>query len=175
MAKIVKRVKIHNKPPVPEGMDYIFTENYGGIHLVIDASDKRVTHLIDCYFKKRRMRLWKVACVIQEGNEVTFYKHYLDYHEGDEEGHEVEDSFTFTLNDVLYSDYKQSEEWRKCAEACKEHASHRCQICNCRNTRARRLVAHHRTYERIGHEEPRDLIAVCERCHRIIHKHCSIY
>lgn len=32
------------------------------------------------------------------------------------------------------------------------------------------LQVHHLTYERLGREEDRDLLAVCDECHRTFHK-----
>jgi hypothetical protein len=37
----------------------------------------------------------------------------------------------------------------------------------CRQRKA--TTVHHLHYETIGHEEPRDLLAVCQRCHDRLH------
>lgn len=66
-----------------------------------------------------------------------------------------------------YEEYLRTPEWRERAAACKAAAGHRCQLCNAGGS----LQAHHRTYERRGHEEPGDLIALCDGCHRTHHNH----
>lgn len=35
---------------------------------------------------------------------------------------------------------------------------------------AMRLEVHHKTYERLGHELDRDVVAVCESCHEGLHE-----
>lgn len=64
-----------------------------------------------------------------------------------------------------YGEYLNSPEWKAKADACKERAGNRCQLCN----KAGRLDAHHRTYERLRNELPEDLIALCRECHSKFH------
>lgn len=66
---------------------------------------------------------------------------------------------------VNYDDYIQSREWRKKAEAAKKRAGYRCQVCNGQDN----LEAHHRTYERLGHEHDTDITVLCEKCHKKAH------
>jgi hypothetical protein len=61
------------------------------------------------------------------------------------------------LASMPYHAYLQTPEWRARADAAKARAGHRCQVCNRRG----RLDAHHRTYERLGHEEDADLTVLC--------------
>ena len=64
-----------------------------------------------------------------------------------------------------YRAYLQTDEWahrRNIAVCC---ALHRCQVCY----RGSRLEVHHRTYERVGHEMPEDLIVLCADCHELFH------
>ncbi len=65
-----------------------------------------------------------------------------------------------------YREYLQTDEWRARADAAKERAGNRCQLCNA----AGPLEAHHRTYERRGKELPEDLVALCHDCHTGHHR-----
>ena len=46
-----------------------------------------------------------------------------------------------------------------------EWADYRCQVCNSPHD----LHVHHRTYERVGHEDPADLTVLCMWCHDLFH------
>ena len=65
-----------------------------------------------------------------------------------------------------YKAYLQSDEWRKRARKARKEAKFRCQLCNASD---RVLHVHHRTYENLGHEEPADLVCLCDACHRKFH------
>ena len=67
---------------------------------------------------------------------------------------------------VDYHEYILSAEWRERAEAAKRAAGYRCQLCNSADGH---LHAHHRTYARLGHEEPSDVTVLCSRCHGLFH------
>jgi hypothetical protein len=67
-----------------------------------------------------------------------------------------------------YNEYLASPQWRLKADAAKERAGQRCQVCNARREETT-LDAHHRTYERIGNEEDTDLIVLCRGCHSLFH------
>ena len=67
-----------------------------------------------------------------------------------------------------YHEYINSPEWRIKAEAAKERAAWRCQVCNDDPPR-NHLHAHHRTYERLGRELPEDITVLCDYCHRLYH------
>lgn len=62
---------------------------------------------------------------------------------------------------MTYPEYLLSPRWQEVRAAALERAGHRCQLCYSKV----RLEVHHRTYERLGHEEPDDLIVLCSRCH----------
>lgn len=62
-----------------------------------------------------------------------------------------------------YRAYLRSRAWRKRANDAKRRAGYRCQVCN----GAENLQAHHRTYERLGHERPGDLTVLCDACHEL--------
>jgi hypothetical protein len=76
----------------------------------------------------------------------------------------------WALGKVDYYDYIQSEEWREKADRAKWRAGMRCQLCNRHGT----LNAHHRTYERLGHELDEDLIVLCRDCHKMFHENRKV-
>jgi hypothetical protein len=65
-----------------------------------------------------------------------------------------------------YRQYLQTSEWRERAEATKARFGGHCALCNGTDG----LEAHHRTYERVGHELPEDLTALCSDCHGAYHQ-----
>ena len=67
-----------------------------------------------------------------------------------------------------YPNYLNSDDWSKKAEIAKGRAGWRCQLCN-KSKDVTTLHTHHRTYERIYHELPDDLIVLCEDCHAKFH------
>lgn len=64
-----------------------------------------------------------------------------------------------------YKAYLQSDEWKRIRTRIRRRARGRCERCgvNVRDD------IHHKTYERVGNEDLKDLIAVCRPCHRCIH------
>ena len=64
---------------------------------------------------------------------------------------------------VNYYEYIKSAEWKSKADAAKERAGGRCQVCN----KTGNLNAHHRTYERLGKELPEDITVLCRDCHEL--------
>jgi len=65
-----------------------------------------------------------------------------------------------------YEAYLGSLWWKEQREKALERAKHRCQLCN----RDYNLQVHHRTYERLGCEEPEDLTVLCKSCHQWFHQ-----
>jgi len=72
-------------------------------------------------------------------------------------------------DELNYYEYIQSPEWKAKADAAKERAENRCQLCNVSGF-VKRLDAHHNTYERLGKELSRDIIVLCEDCHKRFHE-----
>ena len=70
--------------------------------------------------------------------------------------------------DVGYCEYIRSSAWRTKASVAKERASWRCQLCNEHKDNVQ-LHAHHRTYERLGHERIEDITVLCADCHAKFH------
>jgi len=68
---------------------------------------------------------------------------------------------------VKYSTYIKSKEWEDMKKLIFEWRGKRCQLC-WRDDKP--VHVHHITYKRIGNEDPRDLLVVCETCHKFIHK-----
>lgn len=72
-----------------------------------------------------------------------------------------------------YRDYMRSDKWARKSKECLARYGYRCAVCN---ASAKNVVlhAHHRTYQRLGHERPDDLVALCETCHALFHKYRKI-
>ena len=70
---------------------------------------------------------------------------------------------------MTYSEYIKSTGWRSSAARRIELAAsgYRCRICN-RPESEVQLEVHHRTYERLGAEEPGDLTTLCCDCHQVV-------
>ncbi len=64
-----------------------------------------------------------------------------------------------------YEDYLQTPEWQATRRAALERAGQRCQRCGS----GEQLRVHHRTYVRLGAEEPDDLRVLCDQCHEAVH------
>jgi len=64
-----------------------------------------------------------------------------------------------------YARYLKSNHWRNFRIKVLTFWGYRCCICKEKSN----LEVHHNTYERIGHEELQDCIAVCRSCHKAIH------
>ena len=68
---------------------------------------------------------------------------------------------------VDYYEYIASPEWKLKADNAKRKAGYRCQVCNHHKNEGAILDAHHRTYERLGHEDPSDITVLCRDCHEL--------
>lgn len=77
------------------------------------------------------------------------------------------------MKEMTYKQYLNSSEWRRKARQAKDRAGRRCQLCNA-GPGLNKLHAHHRTYERLGHEWDTDLTVLCEDCHKLFHKRSGI-
>lgn len=63
-----------------------------------------------------------------------------------------------------YGHYLSSPAWA--AAKARYRASVEPQACMCGSEE---VQIHHKTYERVGHEEPSDLLALCRICHAMVH------
>jgi 5-methylcytosine-specific restriction endonuclease McrA len=66
---------------------------------------------------------------------------------------------------MTYADYLRSPRWQARREWAIAAAGGRCMLCYA----VAALDVHHRTYERLGHELPTDLVALCSACHEAYH------
>jgi hypothetical protein len=66
---------------------------------------------------------------------------------------------------VAYRAVMASAGWRRRRARAVRRAGRRCQRCGARGP----LDVHHLTYRTLGRERPGDLLAVCERCHGVLH------
>lgn len=82
---------------------------------------------------------------------------------------EVSGSLTLKWVKPDYRAYLNSDAWKVKADAAKERAGQRCQICNAQRG-STVLDAHHRTYERLGNELDGDLVVLCRICHDTFHQ-----
>jgi 5-methylcytosine-specific restriction endonuclease McrA len=64
-----------------------------------------------------------------------------------------------------YRLYLRSEHWATTRDTALKAASYRCARCGAVRSRSVRLNVHHRTYERLGAEQPGDLEVLCRTCH----------
>lgn len=71
------------------------------------------------------------------------------------------------IHQKTYGEYLKTEHWQKIREAAILRAGERCMLCNAGNVT---LNVHHRTYERLGNEEPMDVIVLCETHHAQFHR-----
>jgi hypothetical protein len=59
--------------------------------------------------------------------------------------------------------YYLTDHWKEFMRKIREFWGHRCAMCNS----SERLDGHHRTYERLWHEEMTDVIPLCRKCHKV--------
>jgi 5-methylcytosine-specific restriction endonuclease McrA len=86
------------------------------------------------------------------------------YRMGDPNAERAAQTITKTID---YYVYIASPEWKEKADAAKAAAGHRCQVCNRGKDDGALLDAHHRTYQRLGHELPEDITVLCRECHEL--------
>lgn len=81
---------------------------------------------------------------------------------------EEQDAFMLRLDEIRrmpYSEYLQSDEWKKTRRLVLQNARNRCQICASRS----HLNVHHRRYTILGLEMFSDLTVLCQNCHAKFH------
>lgn len=71
------------------------------------------------------------------------------------------------LQTMPYKEYLETPEWESRKAQHLKSTGYRCQVCNSSNIQ---LHVHHRTYERRGCENFKDLIVLCEECHGLYHE-----
>lgn len=76
------------------------------------------------------------------------------------------------MQSEFYKKYIKSDTWKKKCEQRLKIADYKCEMCGRlqKNCKDERLQIHHITYKNLGNEDIyNDLIAVCGRCHILIH------
>lgn len=63
-----------------------------------------------------------------------------------------------------YYDYLRSSKWETTRKGKLVNVGYRCEVCGSHATQV-----HHKHYGSLGFEEPTELLAVCVRCHHMIH------
>lgn len=71
-----------------------------------------------------------------------------------------------TMTKKKYAEYLKSDHWQATRKRMLEQALYKCDACE----DGKRLGVHHKTYERLGHEEDADLVVLCEMCHKVTHR-----
>ena len=66
---------------------------------------------------------------------------------------------------LSYQEYLSTPHWKRVRKEALKRAGYKCQLCNSESP----LHVHHRTYERLGYEEPGDIIALCAKHHKQFH------
>lgn len=74
------------------------------------------------------------------------------------------------LKRMKYEDYLQTPEWKAKREEILDRDEHRCRLCNT----TEKLRVHHRTYIRLGDEDPNDLTTLCDDCHKNFHQQMKL-
>lgn len=70
------------------------------------------------------------------------------------------------LRSLPYSEYLKSDHWQSFRKRILKSANYTCSICHANES----LHVHHRTYENLGDEYYKDVIVLCENCHKLFHK-----
>lgn len=73
------------------------------------------------------------------------------------------------MTDLLYDEYIDSPQWRRRRVEYFARHNRLCRVCG----KGKKIHLHHLTYERMGAELDRDLMALCERCHSAIHGYAA--
>jgi 5-methylcytosine-specific restriction endonuclease McrA len=66
--------------------------------------------------------------------------------------------------------YLVSPHWLNLRESILKRDQYRCRTCNCSGTRTNPLHAHHNCYDDLWNENEINLVTLCNRCHKAIHK-----
>lgn len=74
---------------------------------------------------------------------------------------------------MSYPEYLMSDHWKRIRWAALWRARHRCAACGREATEAE-LHVHHITRDRLGEEDPADVIVLCRDCHAAIEDHMII-
>ena len=70
------------------------------------------------------------------------------------------------MNKTQYHAYLRSPEWQALRLRVLKRDGYKCAHCGA----SKPLDVHHKTYERVGRERMRDLVALCRECHEAEHE-----
>ena len=65
-----------------------------------------------------------------------------------------------------YKDYLLSRHWIDFRSVCKQNKQYKCYMCQ---SKIKKLILHHLTYERLGNENLSDVVFMCHDCHTDVH------
>jgi hypothetical protein len=66
---------------------------------------------------------------------------------------------------LMYEDYLRSDQWKQKRTPVLERAKGKCEVCELNDA----TDIHHNTYDHFGEEPLKDLDAVCDFCHKVLH------
>lgn len=68
-----------------------------------------------------------------------------------------------------YTSYLRSPAWFALRAAHLARYGSDCKACG----KSEKIHLHHKTYDNLGHERPNELVALCESCHRGVHRYAK--
>ncbi len=71
------------------------------------------------------------------------------------------------MNKSEYEKYLKSPRWRRIQFSVKFTQRGACAVCG---RPASPMIIHHTRYDRVGNEDPADVVGLCRSCHDIFHK-----
>ena len=71
------------------------------------------------------------------------------------------------MNKAEYAKYLKSPRWKRIQFAVKFNQKGVCAVCG---KPAKPMIIHHKSYERVGREEPGDVVGLCRVCHDVFHR-----
>lgn len=116
----------------------------------------------DCWGEYRRQQYQEQKSLQEEKDRIIQEQRRTEQAKKEPDKPEIKE---IPLNQLPYSEYLQTEHWKKLRLEPLRRSGFRCSLCY---TNAK-LHVHHRTYERLGREYLSDLIALCEDCHSKFH------
>lgn len=134
------------------------------LHNDLDTVREKRDKLLDAYEAIK----WKFSNMLSQLKDAKnkIYAYISQEQSEQQAKRKKDDNYANPLTQAGYYEYIKSPKWREKAEEAKARAGNRCQVCN-RSRAEVQLDAHHRTYERLGHELPEDITVLCRECHEL--------
>ncbi len=108
--------------------------------------------------------LWLVVVSAITLTAIAFY--FAEIHGDDNKRAPRTPGATYDTRKMAYPRYLQTPEWQAIRQMALDRDGHRCVECGS----TEQLQVHHKTYARRGHEKRRDLVTLCDRCHKARHR-----